>query len=49
MENSDKFKIVTNENIISKLCTREYIRNTTTHANVISIGSLGTFPQIGKI
>ena len=48
MRNSTHCKIVTSENFILKLCTRNYVGEMTHHA-LVSIGTVGASPQIGEI
>jgi len=49
MENSTPCKIVTHENIILKLCTRDYVARLPAMQILVSIGKLGASPQIGEI
>ena len=50
MGNSTHCKIVTPENFILKLCTRDYVSEMTLHANFgFKIGTVGASPQIGEI
>ena len=49
MENSTPCKIVTAENFIVKLGTRDYAENITHYTNFMYIASVGASPQIGEI
>jgi len=45
----DPCKIVTPENIILKLCTRDYVGEMTHHEILVSIGAVRASPLIGEV
>ena len=47
MGKSTTCKIVTPENFILKLCTRDYVGEMTSTQILVSIGAVGASPQIG--
>jgi len=49
IKNSTPCKIVTPENFILKLVTRNYVENNTHYTNFHIISSVGASPQIGEI
>ena len=49
MGNSTSCKIVTPENIILKLCVRDYVSEMTHMQILVSIDAVGASPQIGEI
>jgi len=49
MGNSTPYKIETHENIILKLCIRDYVSEMTHRAILVSIGAVVASPKIGEI